>query len=65
MDPSIKHRCLAYHYAKLGRYSTMLIYSDSIWTPQSSIDALHTTIPNMADIVKCTYILIADGPPAQ
>ena len=33
---SIKHRCLAYCYTKLGRYSTMHINMDSRWTPQST-----------------------------
>ena len=30
---SIEHRCLAYCYTKLGRYSTMHIYPNSRWTP--------------------------------
>ena len=61
MDPlSIEHRCLAYHYTKLGRYSTVHIYMDSRWTRhQLSLDALHTAI------AQCTYIWTADGPPSQ
>ena len=60
---SIEHRCLAYHYTKLGRYSTMHTYMDSRWTPsQLSIDALYTTTQNLADIAQCTYIWTADGP---
>ena len=42
--PSIKHRCLEYNYTKLGRWTSL----------QSSIDALNTTTPNLAD-----------GPPNQ
>ena len=61
---SIEHRCLTYCYTKLGRCSTVHIYPNSRWTPhQLSIDALHTTTPNLADIVQCTYIPTADGPP--
>ena len=38
--PSIEHRCLEYHYTKLGRS-----------TPhQLSIDALNTITPNLADL---------------
>ena len=48
IDPqSIKHRCLEYHYTKLGRSS------------RYSIDALNTTTPNWADltdIAQCTYM---------
>ena len=70
MDPlSIEHRCLAYHYTKLGRYSTMHVYTESRWTPsQLSIDALNTATPNLADIAdiaQCTYILKANGPPSS
>ena len=37
--PPIEHRCLEYHYTKLGR-----------WIPhQLSIDALNITTPNLAD----------------
>ena len=45
MDPpSIKHRCLEYHYTKLGR-------SAGRPTPcQSSIDAFNTATPNLADL---------------
>ena len=59
---SIKHRCLEYHYTKLGRssrYSTMHIYAGQIYpSSQLSIDALNTTTPNLADladIAQCTY----------
>ena len=41
---SIKHRCLEYHYTKLGR-------SIGRSTPnQLSIDALNTATPNLADL---------------
>ena len=33
--------------------------------PQLSIDASHTTTPNLADIAQCMYIQNADGPPSQ
>ena len=60
---SIKHRCLEYHYTKVGtsiRYSTMHIYPWQIdLNPsQLSIEPLNTTPPNLADladIVQCTY----------
>ena len=61
---SIKHRCLEYHYTKLGRstpqsiehrcleyHYTKLGRSTGRSTPnQSSIDALNTTTPNWADL---------------
>ena len=63
IDPlSVKHRCLEYHYTKLGRssrYSTMHIYAWQIYPCQSSIDALNTTTPNWADLAdkaQCTYM---------
>ena len=45
MDPpSNEHRCLEYHYTKLGR-------SASRPTPHLlSINALNTTTPNLADL---------------
>ena len=39
--PSIDHRCLENYYTKLGRFT---LY-------QSSIDALNTIIPNLADLL--------------
>ena len=60
---SIDHRCLEYHYTKLGRSNPPIKYSCLEYcytklgrstgrsTPQSSIDALHTATPNMADIL--------------
>ena len=49
LPSSIKHRCLEYHYTNLGR-------STGRSTPQSSIDALSTVTPTVAD-------LLADLPP--
>ena len=41
LPPVINHRCLEYHYTELGRS-----------TPdQSSIDALNTVTPNLADLI--------------
>ena len=40
---SIEHRCFEYCYTKLGR-------STSRCTPQSSMDALNTATPNLADL---------------
>ena len=41
LPPSIEHKCLEYHYMKLGRS-----------TPhQSSIDALNTVTPNLAHLL--------------
>ena len=42
----IKNRCLEYHYTKLGRHTYF-----GWWRPPSElrIDALNTTIPNLAD----------------
>ena len=61
---SIDHRCLEYHYTKLGRsrrYSTMHIIAWQIDYPpvKLSIDALNTATPNLADlgfIAQCTYM---------
>ena len=59
---SIEHRCLEYHYTKLGRshrYSTMHIYAWQTSPHQLSIDAWNTTTPNLADltdIAQCTYM---------
>ena len=59
---SIEHRCLEYHYTKLGRssrYSTMHIYAWQIYPPgQLSICAWNTTTPNLAslaDIAQCMH----------
>ena len=53
---SIEHRCLEHHYAKLGRSNGR---STGRYTPhQSSIDALNTATPNLAD-------LMASLPPNQ
>ena len=51
LPPSIQHRCLEYCYTKLGR-------STGRSTPQSSIDALTTITPNLAD-------QLADPPPIK
>ena len=64
LPPSIEHRCLGCCYTKLGRssrYSTMHIYAWQIHHPpsQSSIDALNTATPNLADladIAQYTYM---------
>ena len=56
LPPSIKHRCLEYHYTKLGTshgrslyiYRIMHIYIWQMAPLQSSIDALNTTTPNLA-----------------
>ena len=69
--PSVKHRCLEYHYTKLGRSTplsiehrcleycyTKLGRSTGRSNPhQSSIDALSTITPNLAD-------LLGDLPPS-
>ena len=44
LPPSIKHGCFEYHYTKFSS-STSMIYP----THQSSIDALNTITPNLAD----------------
>ena len=46
--PAIEHRCLEYHYTKLGR-STQNLLAD-LTPPQLNIDALHTVTPNLADL---------------
>ena len=44
--PSTEHRCLEYHYTKLGRCTSRS-------TPHpSSIDALNTATPNLADVLE-------------
>ena len=46
----------------------MHIYPWQIDPPvTSSIDALNTATPNLADIMaeQCTYITMADGPPVN
>ena len=43
---SIEHRCLEYHYTKLGRSTPP--------PSQSSIDALNTATPNLADLPQRT-----------
>ena len=56
--------CLEYCYTKLGRsiYIEQCTYTYGRLPPlQSSIDALNTATPNLADIEQCTYILMADG----
>ena len=54
---SIEHRCLEYCYTKLGRSNTMHKYAWQIYLPsQSSIDALNTTTPNLADLAQCIYM---------
>ena len=55
----IKHRCLEYHYIKLGIsiYIEQWIYTHSRLTPSHlSIDALNTTTPNLAHLMteQCT-----------
>ena len=52
LPQSIEHRCLEYHYTKLGRSTGRSSPS------QLSIDALNTATPNLAD-------LPADLPPSQ
>ena len=54
---SIKHRCLEYHYTKLGTsngrciYIEQCTYTHGRWAPcQLSIDALNTATPNLADL---------------
>ena len=49
--PSIKHRCLEYHYTKLGRSHIWQICLADLPPCQSSIDALHTITPNLADLL--------------
>ena len=59
--PSIEHRCLEYHYTKLGR--SIYIWNNEYipmahWPPShSSIDALYTTTPNLAHLMaeQCIY----------
>ena len=59
---SIKHRCLEYHYTKLGRssrYSKMHIYAWQIYPQSIEHRCLDTTTPNLAaleDIAQCTYM---------
>ena len=61
MDPpSIGHRCLEYHFTKLGRsiYIQPCIYTHGRLTPsQRSIDAFNTTTPNLEHLMaeQCTY----------
>ena len=47
LPPTIEYRFLAYHYTKLGRSTPP--------QPQSSIDALHTVTPNMADLPQICW----------
>ena len=67
IDPPwpIEHRCLEYHYTKLGRsiYIEQCIYTHGrLITPlQSSIDALNTTTPNLAHLRNNAHIPMADG----
>ena len=44
-NPPIEHRCLEYHYTKLGRSTP----------PQSSIDALNTITLNLADLPQISW----------
>ena len=44
LPPSMEHRCLGYHYTKLGRSIGRSI------SHQLSIDALNTATPNLADL---------------
>ena len=49
---SIEHRCLEYHYTKLGRYRTMHIYTKGRWTPLS---IEHTCLEyHYTKLGKCT-----------
>ena len=60
IDPqSLEHRCLEYCYTKLGRsiHIEQCTYTYGRWTPsQSSIDALNTATPNLADLYIYIYI---------
>ena len=62
--PPIKHRCLEYHYTKIGRSTpqsiehrcleycyTKLGRSNCRSTRQLSIDVLNTATPNLADLI--------------
>ena len=56
--PPVKHRCLEYHYTKLGRSHIWQICLAYCYTKhgrstphQSSIYALHTITPNLADLL--------------
>ena len=64
---SIKHRFLAYHHTKLGRYSTMQIYPLQIDPPllQLSINLWKTSTPHMLHIhiAQCTYTHCRLTPP--
>ena len=61
---SIEHRCLEYHYTKLGTShgrSTYIYrqctYTHHRWSPsQSSIYALNTATPNLAHLMTDLYI---------
>ena len=64
IDPLPEHRCLAYHYTKLGRSTGRYIYhiahipiADwSHCTPQTNIATLHNIPPNLQIyIAQCTY----------
>ena len=46
LPPSMEHRCLEYHYTKLGRST------DRSTPNQLSIDALNTTTLNLADLLE-------------
>ena len=47
LTPSLEHRCLEYHYTK----NACIPMADGP-PSQSSIDALNTTTPNLADLYK-------------
>ena len=58
LPQSIEHRCLVYHYTKLGRWTPLINHRCceywytklGRWTPcQSNIDVLNTTTANLAD----------------
>ena len=48
---AIEHRCLEYHYTKLGRSHIWQICLADLPPCQSSIDALNTIRPNLADLL--------------
>ena len=57
--PPIEHRSLENHYTTYMSYISQCIYTHGRLTAppsQSSIDALNTTTPNLADIAQFTYM---------
>ena len=67
-SPPIEHRCLEYHYTKLGRFRILhnahICMADGTPSIDCSCIQDHYT-KYVSHIGECTYILMAEGPPVN